>query len=123
MGCLSCIKAAVTENTCINLIIIAHSVAMIKHGMTVLTASVEHLNPGQISVIAMDPPLYALAKQVQWYWPETMGEESMLIMLGGLHIEMAAFRSLGIWLADSGWTNILVTSEVTTPGTADSFLM
>ncbi len=33
----------------------AHSVAMIKHGMTVLKAAVEHLKPGQISVIAMDP--------------------------------------------------------------------
>ncbi len=65
---------------------------MIKHGMTVLKAAVEHLKPGQISVIAMDPPLYALAKQVQWCCPETMGDESMLIMLGGLHIEMAAFR-------------------------------
>ncbi len=43
-------------------------------------------------------------------------------MLGGLHIEIAAFRSLGIWLADSGWTDILVTSEVTTPGTDYSFL-
>ncbi len=32
------------------------------------------------------------------------------------------FRSLGIWLTDSGWTDILVTSEVTTPGTADSVL-
>ncbi len=70
----------------------------------------------------MDSPLYALAKQVQWCWPETMGEESMMIMLGGLHTDMAAFRSLSIWLADSGWTDILVTSEVTTPGTADSFL-
>lgn len=43
----------------------AHTVAMIKHSMDVVRNSVEHLNPGQISVVTFDQPLFALAKQIQ----------------------------------------------------------
>ena len=42
----------------------ANSVAMMKHAMTVTKEVIEHLNPGQISVIAMDQPLFSLAKQI-----------------------------------------------------------
>ncbi|VDH98119.1 Hypothetical predicted protein [Mytilus galloprovincialis] len=35
---------------------------------------------------------------------------------------MAAFKTLGSWLEDSGWTSVLVNAPVTSPGTADSFL-
>ena len=51
----------------------AHSVAMIKHSMTIVQAAIEHLNPGQIPVLAADQPLFALAKQIQWTWPNTLG--------------------------------------------------
>ena len=43
-------------------------------------------------------------------------------MLGGLHIEMAAFKALGGWLDGSGWTDCLVQAGVTKVGMADSFL-
>lgn len=43
-------------------------------------------------------------------------------MFGGLHIEMAALRSIGTLLQDSGWTGALVEAGVTSSGTADSFL-
>ena len=43
-------------------------------------------------------------------------------MFGGLHIEMAALKSIGTLLQDSGWTAALVESGIATPGTADSFL-
>ena len=43
-------------------------------------------------------------------------------MFGGLHIEIASFRSLGTLLQDSGWTAALVEADVATSGTADSFL-
>ena len=43
-------------------------------------------------------------------------------MFSGLHIEMAAFRTIGDLLDGSGWTSALVESDLTTPGTADSFL-
>ena len=44
----------------------AHSVTMIKHSMTIVQAAVQHLNPGQVPVLATDQPLFALAKQIQW---------------------------------------------------------
>lgn len=40
--------------------------AMIKHGMNVLRDAIHFLNPGQVPVIAMDAPLFALAKLTQW---------------------------------------------------------
>ncbi|KAL8563820.1 hypothetical protein ACOMHN_061944 [Nucella lapillus] len=43
-------------------------------------------------------------------------------MFGGLHIEMAALRTLGDWLQGSGWVQALVQAEIATSGTADSFL-
>ena len=81
----------------------AKSPAMIKHAMDVIKKAVEHLNPGQVPVIAADQPLYALAKQILWTWPETHGEQKFVIQFGGLHIEMAFLRVIGDWLKDSGW--------------------
>jgi len=49
----------------------AATAAMIKHGMNV---QLNFFNPGQVSVIALDAPLYALAKLVQWNCPLTHGE-------------------------------------------------
>jgi len=100
----------------------AHSVAMIRHSMDVVKAAVQYLNPGQMPIIALDQPLYALAKEVQWTWPATYGEDHFVIMFGGLHIEMAMLKLLGGWLEDSGWTNALVQADIATSGTANSFI-
>lgn len=70
----------------------AHSVAMIKHSMEIVKDAVQHLNPGQVPVLALDQPLYALAKQIQWTWPTSLGEDYFVLMLGGLHIEMAILK-------------------------------
>ena len=43
-------------------------------------------------------------------------------MFGGLHIELAALKTLSDLLKCSGWTSALVHAGVTTAGTADSFL-
>ena len=91
----------------------AHTVAMIKHGMNVIKKAIHHVNPEQIPVMAVDQPLYSLAKQVQWTWPDEFGEDKYLIMFGGLHIEMAAFRALGTLLQDSGWVQAVVQAEYT----------
>ena len=64
----------------------------------------------------------AIAKQIQWAWPNDYGEDKFVIMMGGLHIEMAALKTLGDWLKGSGWPQALVQAEITTPGTADSLL-
>ena len=50
------------------------------------------------------------------------GEDKFVVMFGGLHIEMAAMRTLGDWLQGSGWVEALVQAEITTASTADSFL-
>lgn len=100
----------------------AKSVAMIKHSMNVIKASVEYINPGQIPVIAFDQPLYALAKQIQWNWRDIYGEQKFVVMFGGLHIEQAFLKTLGSLLEDSGWTAALVDADVATAGTADSFI-
>ena len=100
----------------------AKSVAMIRHAMDVIKASVNYLNPGQVPVIAMDQPLYAVAKQIQWTWPDSYGEQKFVIMFGGLHIEMAFLKVLGGWLDESGWTAALVDANVASDGTAESFI-
>ena len=43
----------------------AHSVAMIQHVMNIVKQAVDNLNPGQIPVLALDQPLYTIAKQIQ----------------------------------------------------------
>ena len=95
---------------------------MIQHSMTIIKDCVNCLNPGQIPFMACDQPLYAHAKNIQWIWTERYGENRIVVMLGGLHIEIAALRTIGDWLQDSGWVNALSQSNVASAGTADSFL-
>ena len=45
-----------------------------------------------------------------------------MVMLGGLHTEMALRNVLGGLLGGSGWTSALTEAEVTSPGTAQSML-
>ncbi|KAG7153951.1 hypothetical protein Hamer_G027474, partial [Homarus americanus] len=59
---------------------------------------------------------------IQWNWPENYDEEKFIMILGGLHIEMAALRMAGSWLQGSGWTETLVQADIACPGTANSFL-
>ena len=96
--------------------------AMIKHGMDVQREAIQYLNPGQIPVTTFDQPLFALAKLVQWKWPVTHGESVHVVMLGGLHVEMALWNTLGDLLEASGWTTALVEADIASSGTADSFL-
>ena len=100
----------------------AATFAMIKHGMDIQRQITAHLNPGQIPVTAFDQPLFALAKYVQWQFPDIYGEQHYVVMFGGLHIEMALWNTIGELLEDSGWTNALCEAAVANPGTADSFL-
>ena len=83
--------------------------------------TVAFLNPGQTPVIAADQPLYAPLKQIQWEWPE-YGEDKFVITFGGFHIEMAALKSLGTLLEDSGSTSAIIEAGLASSGTADSFL-
>ena len=98
------------------------SAAMVKHGMDVQRQATEFLNPGQIPVTAVFAPVFALAKLVQWKWPNTHGEDKYVVMMGGLHIEMAIWSTIGDYLEASGWTTALTQVGVASSGTADSFL-
>ena len=71
----------------------------------------------------MDQPLIALAKQIQWQYPDTHRVDKLLIMFGGLHIEQEILRIIGKWLDKSGWTTVLANAEVATPGVVESFTL
>ena len=71
----------------------AKSAAMIKHAMDVIKSCIDYLNPGQVPVIAVDQPLYAIAKQIQWKWNNLYGETKFVIMFGGLHIEVTRWMA------------------------------
>ena len=73
---------------------------MIAHGINVISAAVKHLNSSQTAVVTVDQPLFALAKEIQWTMHE-FDESHIVVMLGGLHIEMAAFKALGKWVHGS----------------------
>jgi len=98
----------------------AHTLAMVKHGMDIIKTATNHLNPGQIPVLTVDQPLYAIAKKIQWTWTNMYGEDKYVLLMGGLHIEMALLSVLGDWLEGSGWKVMLSNADVTTEGRADS---
>lgn len=100
----------------------AHSVATIKHAMDKVKEVTSFLNPRQTPVMACDQPLFVLAKQIQWEWPEIYGEDRFVVMFGGLHIEMAAFKLLGDLLKGTGWVTALSEADIASLGTAESFL-
>ena len=100
----------------------AHSVAMFKHGITVAMKAVELLNQGQAAVIAFDQPIYGLAKEIQWRYPDTVGEDNLVAMLGGLVIELAVLKAIGSWLLGSGWTEAIAQAGITTTGRAESLV-
>ena len=95
---------------------------MIKHALDVIWNAVNHLNEDQPVVVALDQPLYAIAKKIQCQWPEEYGIHRFVILMGGLHVEMPLLSSLGDWLDASGWINALVNSSVATAGVAQSFV-
>ena len=70
----------------------------------------------------MDQPLFAIAKQIQWEKADLYGEEKYVVMVGGLHVEMALLKMVGHWLDKSGWDSALVQADITTRGRADGIL-
>jgi hypothetical protein len=98
------------------------SVAMLRHSMDVISSSVRVLNGDQTPVIAVDQPLFALCKLIQWNWPQKYGENKFIIMFGAFHIEQAWLRLIGKWMQGCGWTEVIVESNIATVGVADSLL-
>jgi len=98
------------------------SVAMLRHSMDVILSAVHVLNGDQSPVIAVDQPLFALCKLIQWNWPQKYGEDKFVVIFGAFHIEQAWLRLLGKWMQACGWTDIMVECDIATAGVAESLL-
>ena len=92
---------------------------MVKHGINVIKQATEHVNPGQVPVLTVDQPLYAIAKKIQWMWPRVYGEGKLVVMMGGLHVEMALLKVIGDFLEGSGWMAVMTSAGVMTEERAD----
>ena len=93
---------------------------MVKHGMDLITQATDLVNPGQVPVMTVEQPLYALAKKIQWTWPDVYGEQMFAVMMGGLHIEMSFLKVLEDFLDGNGWISVMSTAGVTTEGRAEN---
>ena len=93
-----------------------------KHGLDVQKKATEFLNLWQIPVTTCDQPFFAIIKCSQWQLPDTYREDKHVVMIGGLHIEMALWSVCGDLLEASGWTAALADAGVSSSGTADSYL-
>ena len=68
---------------------------MVKHGMDVQKQAIKYLNPGQIPVtIPLINPCLHLQNLCSGNG-QTHGEQKYVVMLGGLHTEMALWNTLG----------------------------
>ena len=94
----------------------------IRHLMNLIIHITNTTGNGQPAVITADQPVYAIAKYIQTKFPTQYGEDKIVMMLGGLHIEMAVQNMIGKWLAGSGWTKMFTKAEVATSGRSESLL-
>ena len=98
----------------------AHEMSTIKHVMDKVKETTSFLNPTRTPVITADQPLFALANQIQWHWPDEYGK--FVVMMGTLHIEMAALRMVGRILKGSGWTTAIEEFGLASAGSTESVL-
>jgi hypothetical protein len=81
----------------------AHSPTTMLHCMNRIVDVTEFLNPGQIPVMVVDQPLYAIAKRLQWKYPDSkIGESRFVVLLGAMHIEKMLWSCAGV----NGWTAV-----------------
>lgn len=100
----------------------AHSTSMILHAMNVIKLATNKLNPNQVPVITCDQPLFALGQQISLTLPETHGQKDFVFIFGGLHIEMTMIKTIGDYIADSGWTTALLNAGIFTKGKIDNVI-
>ena len=78
--------------------------------------AVHHIENKKRPVIAFEHPFYVLAKEIQWIFPDSFGEDQFVVMFGGLHIELTALMALGKWFNNSGWVSAISQSGLATAG-------
>ena len=100
----------------------AASACMMKHTMDIVKENTEFINPGQTPVLGADQPLYAICKQLQWQFPDSLGEDKFVMQLGALHIEQKCQQMMGKMLQGSGWDTVLAQADVFSSGRAQSTL-
>lgn len=77
-----------------------NSLPVVHRCMKLVAKLTNHLNPDQTSVMTADKPVFTIAKQLQWQYPERF--DQMFIMLGPLHIKMAFMSAIGDWITGNG---------------------
>ena len=93
----------------------AHATALLSRVVDLVKEAVEHLIPNQTTVLTMDQPVSAVAKEIQWLWPDSFSNNKYVIMIGGevcvgvcwgvgvgeggLHVEMAGKVVEWFWVA------------------------
>ena len=80
----------------------------------------DYLSPGQLLPWHVIAP-FLLEQSIQWSWPHSYGEDKMVIMFGGLHLEMAMWNMLGDYLAASGWTEALTEAGIASSGLDETY--
>ena len=48
--------------------------------MHMVMKAVCHINPAQFPVLVVNQTLFVICKKIQWTWPESYGEDKMVIM-------------------------------------------
>ena len=84
--------------------------------MDVYRKAGEIINPGLVSIITVYQPLYTIAKQIQWSWPDTYGENHFVVIFAGLHMEMTILKVLSDLLEGCGWTAALIQADIASTG-------
>ena len=100
----------------------AASAFMMKHTMEIVKENTEFINPRQTPVLGADQPLYTICKQLQWKFPDSLGEDKFVMQLGALHIEDKCQQMMGKMLQGSGWDTVLAQADVLSSGRAQSTL-
>ena len=87
-----------------------------------IIVNTQFINVGQIPVLGADQPLYAICKQLQWQFLESLGEGKFVMTLGALHIEDKFQLMLGKMLRGSGWDTALAHADILSSSRAQSAL-
>ena len=59
----------------------ALTTALLNCVINLVKEAVKHLNPNQTPVLMMDQPVSALAKEIQWPWPDSFSNNKYVIMI------------------------------------------
>ena len=100
----------------------ADTLSMQKHAMLIAKKAIAFVNPGQTPIIEGDCPLYARQKKCQFLFPDELGEQHMVCMIGFLHLEMCTQEAGGKLMGGSGWERMFHLAKIFTSGVAASLL-